>query len=108
MLALAAHLGMTVGRLLREMTIREFAMWRLEYAARPFGERRSDIRMAQMCALFANANRDAKKHPEPFKLQDFMLFEEPPEEPEVKDIIAPETKAWLYAMAKKGSDKRGD
>jgi uncharacterized protein DUF4035 len=105
-LALAAHLGMTVGRLLREMTVKEFAMWRLEYSQRPFGERRADIRMAQMCALFANANRDAKKRPDSYTIVDFLMFEDKPEEPEVKDIVSPETKAWLYAMAKRS--KRGN
>ena len=73
-------------------------MWRIEYAARPWGERRADIRSAQICSLLANVHRDKEKKPDPYTLQDFMPFEEKIED-EDRDIVAPETKAWLYAMA---------
>lgn len=37
---------------------------------------RIDVMVAQLVALTANINRDSKKVPKPFKLQDFCLFQE--------------------------------
>lgn len=39
----------------------------------PFGEERDDLRSAQIAQLIANANRDPKRKPQPFKLSDFMF-----------------------------------
>lgn len=90
---------MTVGQMLRSMTLREFAMWRVEYAARPWGERRADMRSAQICALLAEIHRDRDKHPEPYTLADFMLFKDEPDEDEDRDIVSPQTVNWFRAMA---------
>lgn len=100
---LAAHLGMTVGRLLREMTLREFARWQAKWNQEPWGEHRADLRSAQICATLANIHRDGKKHPEPFKIDEFLLFKR---ETEViaapkRAVAAPETVAWLYAISEK-------
>lgn len=40
----------------------------------PFGEERADLRAAMIASLIANANRDSKKHPSPFTIDDFMLI----------------------------------
>lgn len=101
---LAAHLGMTVGRLLREMTLREFARWQKKWNEEPWGEYRADLRSAQICAMLANVNRDSKKHPEPFKIDAFLLFKREPELIEERSPganAAPETVAWLYAISEK-------
>lgn len=93
--------------MLREMSFREFAMWRIRYTESPWGETRGDIRSAQICALIANVNRDVKERPKPFDMMDFMLFKAEfekvgdDEEDDERDIVSDETKAWLYAMAKR-------
>lgn len=105
MLALAAHLGMTVGQVMRTMSVREYSAWRLEYSLRPFGERRADIRSAQICCLLANIHRDTTKRKEPYAVSDFMPFESREDEDdesrevEERDIVDPGLKDWLYAMA---------
>lgn len=50
----------------------EFAAWQAFYQTEPFGELRSDIRMAMLAALLANINRDETKQSEPFAVQDFL------------------------------------
>jgi hypothetical protein len=69
----------------------------------PFGEWRDDVRNAQLCALIANVNRDPKRRPEPYAIQDFMLqFDKarpPSGDGEPKGEISSETIAWLFASA---------
>jgi hypothetical protein len=49
----------------------------------PFGEERADVRAGIIASVIANVNRDRKKRPEPFSVQDFMPFiERTPEPPE--------------------------
>lgn len=80
-------------------------MWRIEYQNNPWGERRMDLRFARLMALYANAHRS--EGTPAFDVDDFMpKFGEQDDEPEDEDVIeetkvAPETKAWLYAMAGK-------
>ena len=39
----------------------------------PFNELRADYRAASIVAMIANVNRDAKKHPKGYTLEDFVL-----------------------------------
>jgi hypothetical protein len=39
----------------------------------PFGEERADYRAASIVQMIANMNRDVKKHPDGFKIDDFLL-----------------------------------
>lgn len=108
---LAAHLGMTVGRLRREMTPREFALWRIKWNEEPWGEYRADLRNAHALMVLANIHRDKKKHPDVIPLETFLLFKRKPEEEEDsrrprRATIAPETVSWLYAMAAKTEAKK--
>lgn len=111
---LAAHLGMTVRQLLREMTPRELALWRFKWNEDPWGEYREDLRSAQICQTLMNIHRDTKKQPTPFELQSFVLFkrggpeaeEEAPKYHKSKTTIQPETISWLYAMAEKTKAKK--
>lgn len=59
--------------MLREMPAAQFSAWILFAEIEPFGELRDDYRMANMMQLMANMNRNVKKRPEPFTLEDFML-----------------------------------
>lgn len=54
---------------------REFTGWQAYTALYgPIGPEREDQRAALIAMHIANANRDIKKHPAPFKLEDFMLY----------------------------------
>jgi len=63
----------------------EFSEWCAYFSLEPFGEERGDIRIAQLCALVANAVgvKGRKSKPE-----DFMPFSEKRGEPGVMDIEA--------------------
>lgn len=63
----------------------EFTDWMAFDAIEPIGERRADLRMAQLCQLIANINRDPKQGA--YALDDFLLFREPaaPVDPEEVD-----------------------
>lgn len=80
-------------------------MWRIKYNSDPWGELRADLRFARLMALYANAHRS--EGASAFDVDDFMpKFGEPEDDAEdekvteePRDILAPETKAWLLAMA---------
>ena len=65
---------------------------------------RGDLRSASICTLLANVNRDPKRRPQPYSLSDFMLFKEAEKKRDEKELVAPETVAFLYAVAKKETD----
>ena len=103
---------MTVGRLMREMTIREFAHWQVFYREDPFGDDRADIRSAQVSAILANANRDPKKRDKPFEVIDFMPYAKRRQEAEARQKqesevkVDPMTLTWLMWKARK-DEKHG-
>lgn len=45
------------------------------YQLEPFGEEPADVHAATIATLIANANRNSKKQPKPFRVQDFLLSE---------------------------------
>ncbi len=61
--------------LLTQLTSRQVSEWVEYFNLEPFGEDRADWRIAQLCALFANANRDREKT-RAFEVRDFMLREQ--------------------------------
>lgn len=67
---------MTRAELLWRMSGAEIREWELYEQVEPFGERRADVRAALVASVIANANRDAKKKPSPFTIDDFMPFKE--------------------------------
>jgi hypothetical protein len=71
---LALALGRSVDELLDSVTYRELTNWAAYYEAEPWGEWRADARTAQITAMLANVNRDPKKQPKPYSVQDFMMF----------------------------------
>lgn len=59
--------------MLRRMGAKQFLDWN-EYAQRePFGMWWITTLVARLMQFYANANRDEKKRPEPYALDDFML-----------------------------------
>lgn len=63
-------MGRTVRELLDGMTSRELSEWMAYYSIEPFGERREDMRAAQICAILANIHRG--EDTPPFSVDDFM------------------------------------
>lgn len=59
--------------MLRELSINEFRDWQLYGVVAPFTEERDDIRFARLYQFMVNLQRDAKAHPQPFPLEDFIL-----------------------------------
>lgn len=82
------------------MPYEELQKWSDYYALEPFGEIRADLRAGAICATFANANRDPKKRAESYVPSDFMPYLKQQADEEPKDIVAPETKAFFYSMAR--------
>lgn len=90
-------LGRSVEELLDTLSYPEILAWAGYYEVEPWGEWRGDARIAQVAAILANSNRDPKKRPEAYKLQDFMLFDKRVEQT-VKTVgakIDPHLVAWL-------------
>lgn len=56
------------------MSSRELTEWMAYDAIEPIGGYRVDYGFAMVAAMIANANRDPKKRPQPFEIEDFMLF----------------------------------
>lgn len=103
---------MTVGRLLREMTVKEYAHWQVFYREDPFGEERADLRAAQGHAILANVNRDPKKHDKPFEVIDFMPYAKRKQEAEKAQKedegakIDPMTLTWMFWKARKTAKEK--
>ena len=71
---MALKLGRSdVGGLLRSLTLDEFRRWRAFAYLEPWDETRADYRAASIVWAIVNMNRDAKKHPTPYPLTDFLL-----------------------------------
>lgn len=82
---------MTRAELLSRMSGSEIREWELYEQIEPFGERRADVRAAMIASVIANANRDPKRKPSPFTIDDFMPFKEADngdEEPNDEDVAA--------------------
>jgi hypothetical protein len=54
------------------MAYGEFLEWMAFSQVEPLGGARDDYRFAMLSSLIANANRDPKKHPQPYDFEDFM------------------------------------
>ena len=60
MFRLALALGRTVSELEQSLSSSEFTEWSAYYSLEPFGAERDNWNIAQLCALFWNANRGKK------------------------------------------------
>lgn len=80
---------MTHEDLLNRISSRELVEWQAFGLLEPFGEHRADLRSGIIASTIANANRDAEKHPEPYKPQEFMPGYE------TRDYTLQEVRAWF-------------
>lgn len=58
---------------MNQVTWEQYAGWQRYFELDPFAEERADLRAAQICWMLAEINRDRKRHPRPYKLEDFVL-----------------------------------
>ncbi|MGW4641803.1 phage tail assembly protein T [Sphaerisporangium sp. NPDC004334] len=88
---LASHLGMTVGRLLAEISSRELTEWMVyEKMTGPLGPVRGDYHAAQITTNLLNANRGKNKRA--LRMEDVLLRWD------ASEPVAPEE---LYAKARR-------
>lgn len=60
--------------MLRAMSAELFNEWRLYDELEPFGPERADYRAASIVSVLANANRNSKKKPKPYTIDDCRLL----------------------------------
>lgn len=71
---LAFHLGRAnVDGMLRELTCGQLMEWMVFSDLEPFGEDRQDARAGSIVQTLVNINRNSKKHPRPFKLEECIV-----------------------------------
>jgi hypothetical protein len=58
------------------LTLDELMLYWAYWQANPWGEWRADLRIAQLCAIIANVNRDPKKRKKPYTADEFMPFDQ--------------------------------
>lgn len=76
-----------MAELLARLSARELAEWRAFDRLEPFGDRRADVRLGIMAALFANAHRAAGA--KPFTPRDFLpVFDAEEAEAERRQTVA--------------------
>lgn len=64
---------MTVGELLARISSRELTEWMVYFGLEgPTGDARADWRAGMVASTIANANRDPKKRPQPFRPEEFV------------------------------------
>lgn len=79
---------MTRREVLTRMSSRELTEWQAYEAVELFPAARMEAYMAQLAALIANAHRDAKARPTPYRIEEFLLFREPEPEPTPEQTAA--------------------
>lgn len=66
-------MGCTHTELLHRLSSKELTDWTAYDQLEPIGSLRDDYHTAQICAVLANIHRNSEVHPEPFKVEDFLL-----------------------------------
>ena len=65
-------MGIPIGELQGRVTSREFTEYMAYDRLEPFGPEREDLRAGIVASTIANANRDPKRHRQPYTAEDFM------------------------------------
>jgi hypothetical protein len=90
------------------MSAYEFAEYQAFYHIEPYPETRADLRNAQLCAILANQNRDAKKRPKPFTSDDFLIDwwgRYKTNQQQSVDVMKANAMAWTVALGGKVCNK---
>jgi hypothetical protein len=77
---------MTLGQIDR-LPFDEYIGWQEYFAIEPVGAMVHDYAQAHIASIMANVNRDSKKRPNPYVIDEFLLFSRQvkPEEPIILD-----------------------
>lgn len=62
-----------VDRMLHDMDHKQFIGWQAFYALEPFTPTRADYNSAMIVKALWDINRDPKKHPQPFLVENFRI-----------------------------------
>ena len=62
------------------MSSLEYAHWQAFAASEPLGAERGDYHAALIVSNLAEIHRDSKRRAQPFRLSDFLLFHDKPEQ----------------------------
>lgn len=97
---------MTVHDLLSHISSQELSEWMAYYALEPWGCQIDDQRSGLVASVIANVNRDAKRRPAPYQVDDFMPKRggEPREQKNWQQLLKT---VELINAALGGEDKRG-
>lgn len=71
--------------------------WYVYYVIEPWGQRRADVRSAIIAQILAETNRDRKRRPYPYRLDEFMAV--PPETRKKKSMPWQAMKMMLKAVS---------
>ena len=92
-----------VDDMLRKLTAKQFAMWRMYASVMPFGDLRADYQAASVSKTIADVNRPKER--QPYKVEDFLLqFEAPEQESHGRDTQISIIKAIAQAYATPAKD----
>lgn len=78
----------------RLLTPEQFLRWIAFAELEPFGDVRADYRAALQAKTAWDIARDVKKHPKPFKLEDFLLARMFDPAPRPAEKAQPLTQTW--------------
>jgi hypothetical protein len=84
--------------MLSRLDSRELTEWYADYLAEPWSERRADVRAAIIAQILAEINRDRKRRPTPYRLDELMAV--PPIETKKKAMPWQAMKMMLKAVSK--------
>ena len=84
--------------MLSQLDSRELTEWYADYLTEPWSERRADVRCGIIAQILAETNRDRKRRPMPYRLDEFMAVL--PAKTEKKSMPWKAMKAMLKAVSK--------
>jgi hypothetical protein len=61
-----------VDTMLASMSASMLVEWQAYFALEPWGSWRDEMRVARLCAVISEPNRDRKAHPKPFSVTEFL------------------------------------
>jgi Protein of unknown function (DUF4035) len=85
--------------MLRQISWKQLHEWIAYAELEPFDETRADYRAASICTLLANINRNPKKQPRAFEIQDFLLLFGEDKKPKKQTWQQQKMIAQMIAMA---------
>lgn len=83
------------------MSSAEYADWKEFFECEPWGLGVWDSMHAHVMSMLANVNRDSETNPQPYTLQDFLLFNEP----EIEAVTIDDVRS-AFGFSPKGKRKK--